>query len=371
MKIGEFSKINNLTIDTVRHYMDTALLIPEKHGGQYNFDSKCQNDLRDVLTLKEMGFSLKDIKSILMFKRLANLTQYQETECFQTFFINKYQQIDTKIKELNLVKQKLEAKLNDLSDTAVKDSSVLGINIKSLNPLLQLFMNFNLNHNNENTEEIEKSINFFTNIIDGATYLKANRDIVTVFKILTTLNFFIGLSINVPMPYIINNVLNLSTKFFGIIEASFPIGMILGALIIRKILNKYSYQKIIKSASILLCFCMIAIGFSSIIHYAVYNKAIYLIYFILIMVLSGISISSIDILIFYVIQETVPDIFKGRVLSIGISIAKIILPIALIISGTLIDIIPTYILPIISGIGFFVFTIFYINPNIQNNIKGI
>ena len=34
MKIGKFGEVNNLSIDTIRHYMDLSLIIPEK-GGHY------------------------------------------------------------------------------------------------------------------------------------------------------------------------------------------------------------------------------------------------------------------------------------------------------------------------------------------------
>lgn len=37
MRIGKFSNINNISIDTIRHYMDLRLIIPENIGGQYFF----------------------------------------------------------------------------------------------------------------------------------------------------------------------------------------------------------------------------------------------------------------------------------------------------------------------------------------------
>ena len=35
MKIGKFGELNNISIDTIRHYMDLGLIIPEKKGGHY------------------------------------------------------------------------------------------------------------------------------------------------------------------------------------------------------------------------------------------------------------------------------------------------------------------------------------------------
>lgn len=162
------------------------------------------------------------------------------------------------------------------------------------------------------------------------------------------------------MPYIINNVLKLNSNFFGIIEAFFSVGIILGALLIKKVMKKYSYTKITKTMNIILSICMIAIGLSVMINYKIHYKNFYLIYFILIMLLAGAAIASINIPLFYMLQQTIPNDFRGRVLGLGISISKIILPIALIISGALINITPAYILPIVSGLGLYIFSILYI-----------
>lgn len=135
MKIGRFAEINSLTIDTVRHYMDMGLIIPEKQGGQYDFDDKCQNDLREVLSLKEMGFALSEIKSMLMFKRLAQFTQYQENECFRALFLNKLRQLEKEIKKLSEMKQRVYKNLSEHSENTADSKSVIGINLSALNLL--------------------------------------------------------------------------------------------------------------------------------------------------------------------------------------------------------------------------------------------
>lgn len=132
MKIGKFAELNNLTIDTVRHYMDMNLIIPEKQGGQYDFDSKCEQDLEAILSLKAMGFSLGEIKAIFMFNRLGNLTQYEENECFRALFKNKAKNLENQIEELSKMKRKVEEKLIELSKTENKNKTLIGINFNVL-----------------------------------------------------------------------------------------------------------------------------------------------------------------------------------------------------------------------------------------------
>ncbi|MCU5518479.1 methyltransferase, partial [Bacillus wiedmannii] len=49
MKIGKFGEVNNISIDTIRHYMDLSLIIPERKGSHYFFDEYCQTDLELIL----------------------------------------------------------------------------------------------------------------------------------------------------------------------------------------------------------------------------------------------------------------------------------------------------------------------------------
>lgn len=132
MKIGKFSEENNISIDTVRHYMDLSLIIPEKQGGQYNFDDRCKKDLEDILCFKEMGFSLNDIKSIFLFKRMGKLTPYQEEECYREFFTNKLKSINEQMSKLLTIKAKLEGKIEDLNLKNSKESFKIGIPIEAL-----------------------------------------------------------------------------------------------------------------------------------------------------------------------------------------------------------------------------------------------
>lgn len=64
MKIGKFGEVNNISIDTIRHYMDLSLIIPEKEDTI--FDEYCQTDLELIIYYKDLGFSLNEIKELFL-----------------------------------------------------------------------------------------------------------------------------------------------------------------------------------------------------------------------------------------------------------------------------------------------------------------
>ena len=67
-KIGEFSRLGQVTIDTLRHYDEVGLLKPEKVDpctGYRYYSAKQLQPLNQILTLKDLGFSLEEIAHIL------------------------------------------------------------------------------------------------------------------------------------------------------------------------------------------------------------------------------------------------------------------------------------------------------------------
>ena len=182
---------------------------------------------------------------------------------------------------------------------------------------------------------------------DAVEYTLERRWILNLFAIFIFLNFFISLSISVPLPFIINEVLMLESSYFGLIQGAFPIGTIVGALIIGKLDKFIDYFKNLTKMSAITSLCMLLIGFP--LMFSNLCVDFYLIYYSVIMMILGIAISFIDIPILYILQMEINDSYRGRVLSLGTSMAKIISPVALLVSGYLMNKVPPYVLPMTGG----------------------
>jgi MFS family permease len=174
------------------------------------------------------------------------------------------------------------------------------------------------------------------------------------------------------LPYIINSVLKLSSRYFGIIQGAFPVGMIIGALCVKKISEKISYTKLLKKLSVILSLAMLLIGLPILFSGLQFLSSVYMVYYCMVMAVFGFAIALIDIPISYLMQITIPEDFRGRVMSIGISIGKTLLPAALLLSGILLKLIPTYIMPITGGVMLLIINISSVkNRNFDVNSEKI
>jgi MFS family permease len=211
----------------------------------------------------------------------------------------------------------------------------------------EIFMDFKFNMDIGHVK-CEK-ISMFKDIFDAFKYIQGKIELKKIIILLISLNFFIGLSLSVPLPYILNKVLKINSYYFGIIEGACPLGMIIGAMLVKKIFDERHFDRLLlilnSIFSILIMLIALPILFSNFHFNLIFINAFY----IIIMLCVGIVISLIDVPVFYILQKTIDPEFRARVLSLGMSLVKIASPIALILSGALIGILQPSILPILGG----------------------
>ncbi|MDR4901996.1 MFS transporter [Bacillus mycoides] len=224
-----------------------------------------------------------------------------------------------------------------------------------------LFIHFKLFEYNIKDGCSKREINFIKDIKEAFSYLIERESLKNTFRILTVLNFFLGFAVIVPLPYIINTVLNLSSKQFGMIHGTFPVGMIVGAILVKKITDRFSYSYLLKKSSFMLAIFMIISGIPISFKSIEVDNFVYVTTYCIIMFFLGLMIALIDIPLTYFMQKEIPDEYRGRVLSIGLSIGKMMQPIALALSGLLLNYIPAYMLPIAGGIVFLILNKAYSN----------
>ncbi|MFZ7133348.1 MAG: MerR family transcriptional regulator [Eubacteriales bacterium] len=132
MKIGAFAKKNRVSIDTIRHYVNLELLIPQKPRKQYEFDLQCQKDLDEIIFLKELGFTLLEIKNIFIVSHLGKMTSFQQEEYYKNIFRAKYDSTKIEIEHLIRKKSNLEEELHKLDIKSESKQFNMGIDLNCL-----------------------------------------------------------------------------------------------------------------------------------------------------------------------------------------------------------------------------------------------
>lgn len=112
-KIGEFSKLANLTVRTLHHYEDMELLLPTKIDSVTNYRYYSVQQIEEVnriRMLQQIGLSLKDIKVIIQTNDMKLLEHYYELREVE---IN--QEIESLKRKQNIIKM-LKDSINDESN---------------------------------------------------------------------------------------------------------------------------------------------------------------------------------------------------------------------------------------------------------------
>lgn len=220
------------------------------------------------------------------------------------------------------------------------------------------------------------SSNILEDIRSAITYMKGRNEITGVFIFLAGLNFFIGFSVLVPLPYILNNILLLGSVNYGIIQAAFPTGALLGAVLIRRWNPDAGYMAVLVRSAAVLAGSIIFIALPALFLKISAPDSIRTVYYCVVMGAMGIAAASIDIPLLYMLQTKLPGDIRGRVLSLGMSMVKTASPAAFILSGALMDLLPVALLPFIGGVLLLLYTVAYTKriaaaPSLETPVENI
>lgn len=110
-RIGEFARLNRVSVRTLRHYEKVGLFLPEQVDSEtgYRYYSANQiSRLNRIILLKECGFSLVEIREVLQ----KDLTSAQMVE----FLVSKRNQLLREIRKEQLKVARIEARLKILRE---------------------------------------------------------------------------------------------------------------------------------------------------------------------------------------------------------------------------------------------------------------
>ena len=104
-KIGEFSKLVNVPVKTLRYYDEINLFKPQEidlFSGYRYYSEKQIDDLEVILSLKEVGFSLEEIK-----KNKNNYTEALMQKKKEELMLEQ-ENLENKIRKLNYLRSKIK-----------------------------------------------------------------------------------------------------------------------------------------------------------------------------------------------------------------------------------------------------------------------
>ena len=111
MKIGEFSKKHQVTVDTVRHYINEGLLTPLRENTQYNFSEIDDRVMDSILLLKSMNFKLEEMKAYLLFQTMYTNNTFSYLGSFRKEFEDKLEENKKEIERLMKMNELIEKQI--------------------------------------------------------------------------------------------------------------------------------------------------------------------------------------------------------------------------------------------------------------------
>ncbi|MDI9441533.1 MAG: MFS transporter [Firmicutes bacterium] len=189
-----------------------------------------------------------------------------------------------------------------------------------------------------NGEKLHPTRQFVFSFKEGFTYIWQNGGLRAIILFALVLNFLAAPLYNVVFPYFGKEVLGLTAEQYGTVQASMPVGYLVGTLLVGFLASKFGKGNLFSRGIMGQGAMVILIGLFAL--PSVYSAASYSVtmaFLIVNVFISGILNTSVNVPLQVLLQETVPDNYRGRVYGLIDSMGQMLVPISMAVSGVLVD----------------------------------
>lgn len=217
-----------------------------------------------------------------------------------------------------------------------------------LSAISEAFIDFGYNARSNSSVSIGENNSFIQDLKEGYRYFINDKILFNVMSFSLLINFLMQMSITVPIPYLLNNIVMLSPLKYGIVKAFMPVGMLVGAITLSILPHK---ERLYKRLMVLLTIFIAFIFLMGIPMMDLSMSAdMIFTFYIITMGGLGFTIAWIDIPLLSIIQRETPDDIRGRVFGLIGTAAIAIAPLGVLLAGFLLELIPMWVLPMVSGL---------------------
>ena len=182
---------------------------------------------------------------------------------------------------------------------------------------------------------------FVTNFKQGVAYIWANTGLRTVVVFALVLNFMANPLFSVVFPYFAKEVLLMEASHYGVTQSSFPAGLMLGTLLVGMLSQKIGKHRLFSWGIIgqgLLVLLMSLVAFPGI--YQGLSPMAIMVSLAVPTLFLGICNIQVNVPLNVMLQESVPDNYRGRVFGLLNALAQMLVPVSMALFGVLVDVIP-------------------------------
>ncbi len=227
-----------------------------------------------------------------------------------------------------------------------------------LSSFSELFINFEM-FGKPNSIRM-KSQTFMTNMREGLNYVLKKKTFMTIALYALCINFFMS-SFSILLPYNLITTHGISPEINGFIQSIFPIGAILMSIYVGRKNTQFS-QSLFRNTMLMFGAIMLAFAYPVLPNVAL--GGFIPIYYALLMGVVGMVVVLVNVPLSVLFQVSLEDEFRGRAMGLFGSLSQGVMPISYLLTGFLLDIVPSYGILIVNAIALILIAI-----SIQKNVQ--